>query len=69
MPVAIVCNGSAYSLTKMISRCCSSAATRWYGHEGKILRFVFLHSLVLATLVGVLVMLQAYVPPFTRMVP
>jgi lactate permease len=47
----------------------ASTATRWYGHEGRILRFVFFHSLVLAALVGVLVMLQAYVPPFTRMVP
>ena len=65
-------NSSGGVMGKMIdmqSIVVASAATRWYGHEGKILRFVFLHSLVLATLVGVLVMLQAYVPPFTRMVP
>lgn len=28
----------------------ASTATRWYGHEGDILRYVFLHSLVLAAL-------------------
>src|SRR5258705_4173292 len=46
----------------------ASTATRWYGHEGKILRYVFLHSIVLACLVGVLVTLQAYVYPFTMLV-
>lgn len=46
----------------------ASTATRWYGHEGSILRYVFLHSLALACLVGLLVLLQAYVPPFTLMV-
>jgi lactate permease len=46
----------------------ASTATRWYGHEGKILRYVFFHSLALVALVGILVMLQAYVAPFTRMV-
>ncbi len=47
----------------------ASTATGWYGHEGTILRFVFKHSIALACLVGVLVMLQAYVAPFTSMVP
>jgi lactate permease len=47
----------------------ASTATRWFGHEGRILRFVFLHSLVLAALVGLVVMLMAYVPPFTLLVP
>jgi lactate permease len=46
----------------------ASTATNWYGHEGSILRYVFLHSIALACLVGVLVMLQAYVYPFTAMV-
>jgi len=41
----------------------ASTATEWYGHEGDILRYVFWHSLALAALVGVLVMLQAYVFP------
>ncbi len=65
-------NSSGGVMGKMIdmqSIVVASAATRWYGHEGKILRFVFVHSLVLAVLVGLLVMLQAYVPPFTHMVP
>ncbi|MBM3294860.1 MAG: L-lactate permease, partial [Candidatus Aminicenantes bacterium] len=46
----------------------ASTATRWYGHEGTILRFVFFHSLALAALVGLLVLLQAYVVPFSRLV-
>lgn len=47
----------------------ASTATQWYGGEAKILRYVFFHSIALAALVGVLVMLQAYVPPFTALVP
>ncbi len=46
----------------------ASTATNWFGHEGTILRFVFWHSIALACLVGCLVMLQAYVWPFTAMV-
>ena len=46
----------------------ASTATRWYGHEGEILRFVFFHSLALAALMGLLVFLQAYVFPFTKLV-
>ena len=46
----------------------ASTATNWFGQEGTILRFVFLHSICLAVLVGLLVMLQAYVWPFTAMV-
>jgi lactate permease len=38
----------------------SAAATQQPGQEGAILRFVFRHSLLLAILMGVLVMLQAY---------
>ncbi len=47
----------------------ASTATNWFGHEGTILRYVFWHSIVLACLVGCLVMLQAYVWPFTLLVP
>lgn len=47
----------------------ASTATRWYGNEGRILRYVFLHSIVLASLVGLVVLLMAYVPPFTLLVP
>ena len=46
----------------------ASTATRWYGHEGAILRYVFLHSLVLAALMSLFVLLQAYVFPFTKLV-
>lgn len=43
----------------------ASTATRWVGAEGRILRYVFIHSIVLGALVGLLVLLFAYVPPFT----
>ncbi len=46
----------------------ASTATRWFNHEGDILRYVFFHSIVLACLVGFLVTLQAYVWPFTQMI-
>jgi lactate permease len=65
-------NSSGGVMGKMIdmqSIVVASTATRWYGHEGKILRFVFVHSLVLALLVGGLALLQAYVTPFVGMVP
>ncbi len=45
----------------------SAAATQQPGQEGAILRFVFWHSLALAALMGVVVMLQAYV--WTWMIP
>jgi lactate permease len=44
----------------------ASTATQWYGHEGDILRYVFWHSIALASLVGVFVLLMAYVYPFTQ---
>ena len=59
-------NSSGGVMGKMIdaqSIVVASTATRWEGHEGDILRRVFFHSLALAALVGVLVMLQAYVFP------
>jgi lactate permease len=64
-------NSSGGVMGKMIdaqSIVVASTATKWYGHEGRILRYVFFHSLALAALVGILVTLQAYVPPFTRLV-
>jgi lactate permease len=64
-------NSSGGVMGKMIdaqSIVVASTATNWYGHEGTILRFVFKHSIALACLVGLLVMLQAYVYPFTAMV-
>lgn len=65
-------NSSGGVMGKMIdaqSIVVASTATKWYGHEGSILRFVFFHSIALAALVGCLVMAQAYVYPFTAMVP
>ena len=64
-------NSSGGVMGKMIdaqSIVVASTATRWFDHEGDILRYVFFHSIALACLVGILVTLQAYVPPFTQMV-
>ncbi len=64
-------NSSGGVMGKMIdaqSIVVASTATKWYGHEGDILRYVFFHSLALAALMGVLVFLQAYVFPFTKLV-
>jgi lactate permease len=64
-------NSSGGVMGKMIdaqSIVVASTATNWYGHEGTILRFVFKHSIALACLVGLFVMLQAYIYPFTAMV-
>jgi lactate permease len=64
-------NSSGGVMGKMIdaqSIVVASTATNWFGHEGEILRYVFFHSIALACLVGVLVTLQAYVPPFTALV-
>jgi len=64
-------NSSGGVMGKMIdaqSIVVASTATNWVGHEGTILRFVFKHSITLACLVGLFVMLQAYVYPFTEMV-
>lgn len=64
-------NSSGGVMGKMVdaqSIVVASTATHWYGHEGEILRYVFFHSLALAALMGLLVLLQAYVFPFTKLV-
>ncbi len=64
-------NSSGGVMGKMIdmqSIVVASTTTRWYGHEWQILRFVFVHSLLLAGLVAGLVTLEAYVAPFTALV-
>ena len=64
-------NSSGGVMGKMIdaqSIVVASTATEWYGHEGDILRYVFFHSIALACLVGILVFMQAYVYPFTKLV-
>jgi lactate permease len=45
----------------------ASTATGIYGSEGTILRFVFIHSFILACLMGVLVSLLVYFPSLTRL--
>lgn len=67
----VAANSSGGVMGKMIdaqSIVVASTATGWYGHEGSILRYVFFHSVALAALMGLLVFLQAYCPPFTFMV-
>jgi len=64
-------NSSGGVMGKMIdaqSIVVASVATNYIGKEGVILRYVFWHSLSLASLIGVFVMLQAYVYPFTALV-
>jgi lactate permease len=65
-------NSSGGVMGKMIdaqSIVVASVATNQQGKEGVILRFVFWHSISLAALVGLLIMLQAYVPFFQAMIP
>jgi lactate permease len=45
----------------------ASTATGIYGSQGSILRFVFIHSLILACLMGVLVSLSVYFPSLTKL--
>jgi lactate permease len=67
-PVLIVASNSTGGVMgKMIdaqSIVVAAVATEQSGGEGRILRFVFLHSVVLALLVGVLTLVQAYVMPW-----
>jgi lactate permease len=64
--LAAASNSSGGVMGKMIdaqSIVVASIATGQTGSEGSILRYVFFHSVALATLVGMLVMLQAYIFP------
>jgi lactate permease len=64
--LAAAANSSGGVMGKMIdaqSIVVAGVATGQHGREGEILRYVFFHSLALAALVGVLVLLQAYVFP------
>jgi lactate permease len=47
----------------------ATAATNQMGQEANIFRIVVVYSVVLAALVGLLVMLQAYVPALAFLVP
>ena len=70
-PVLIVtANSTGGVMGKMIdaqSIVVATASTGQVGQEGRILRFVFWHSVALVAIMGVIVMLQAYV--FTWMIP
>jgi lactate permease len=67
-PILIVtANSTGGVMGKMIdaqSIVVSTAATGQQGQEGRILRFVFWHSVALAALMGLIVMMQAYVTPW-----
>jgi lactate permease len=59
-------NSAGGVMGKMIdaqSICIATAATNQVGNEGSIFRFVFWHSVALAAIVGVIVMMYAYVFP------
>jgi len=65
-------NSTGGVMGKMIdaqSICVATAATNQLGKEANIFKAVIWHSIVLAAVVGLLTLLQAYVPPFTLMVP
>ena len=67
-PILIVtANSTGGVMGKMIdaqSIVVATASTGQTGQEGRILRFVFWHSLALAGIMGAIVMLQAYVLPW-----
>jgi lactate permease len=59
-------NSAGGVMGKMVdaqSICIATAATNQVGQEGNIFRFVFWHSVALAAIVGVIVMLYAYAFP------
>lgn len=59
-------NSAGGVMGKMVdaqSICVATAATNQVGNEGIIFRYVFWHSVALAAIVGVIVMLYAYVFP------
>jgi lactate permease len=65
-------NSTGGVMGKMIdaqSICVATAATHQLGREADIFKAVFWHSIVLASIVGIFALLQAYVYPFTLMVP
>ncbi|MCI0638998.1 MAG: L-lactate permease [Gemmataceae bacterium] len=65
-------NSTGGVMGKMIdaqSICVATAATHQLGKEADIFKAVIWHSVILAAMVGALTLLQAYVYPFTLMVP
>ena len=65
-------NSTGGVMGKMIdaqSICVATAATHQIGREADIFKAVVWHSILLAATVGVITLLQAYVFPFTELVP
>jgi len=65
-------NSTGGVMGKMIdaqSICVATAATHQIGREADLFKAVVWHSIILATVVGLITLLQAYVYPFTQMVP
>lgn len=65
-------NSTGGVMGKMIdaqSICVATAATHQLGKEADIFKAVVWHSIVLASIVGVMTLLMAYVYPFTLLVP
>ncbi len=65
-------NSTGGVMGKMIdaqSICVATAGTNQIGREADIFKAVVWHSVFLASIVGLMTVVQAYVPPFTHMVP
>jgi lactate permease len=65
-------NSTGGVMGKMIdaqSICVATAATHQIGREADIFKAVIWHSIALASLVGLMTLLQAYLHPFTLLVP
>jgi lactate permease len=65
-------NSTGGVMGKMIdaqSICVATAATHQLGKEADIFKAVVWHSIILAAIVGAMTLLQAYVYPFTLLVP
>jgi lactate permease len=65
-------NSTGGVMGKMIdaqSICVATAATHQLGKEADIFKAVIWHSIILAAIIGAITLLQAYVPPFTYLVP
>ena len=65
-------NSAGGVMGKMVdaqSICVATAATNQVGNEGFIFRFVVWHSIALGAIVGIIVMIYAYVPWAQKLVP
>ena len=65
-------NSTGGVMGKMIdaqSICVATAGTNQIGKEADIFKLVVWHSIALASIVGLMTLIQAYLPPFTLMVP